>query len=115
MARFAVEYTRIVRSAFFKDGGFDPEAVYVMRVVWIGSLERKPMQASKIALYADLPRTTVIRKLAQLIARGYVVRRGEAYEAAEHLLYGHHSGFEELADLVLRTAKALDRNGHQDC
>jgi DNA-binding IclR family transcriptional regulator len=47
--------------------------------VVVGHAERRPMNATKISLYVDLPRTTVLRKLEQLIEHGVVVKHGLNY------------------------------------
>lgn len=45
----------------------------------VGHAEGRPMTVTKIAHYVDLPRSTVQRKLEQLLALGIIVRRGNAY------------------------------------
>lgn len=40
----------------------------------IGQVDDKPMSATKVAQYIGLPRTTVIRKLNQLVETGMVER-----------------------------------------
>ncbi|WP_130214492.1 helix-turn-helix domain-containing protein [Bradyrhizobium genosp. SA-3] len=47
--------------------------------VVVGHAEARPMNATKISLYVNLPRSTVQRKLDQLQQLGVIVRRGNAY------------------------------------
>lgn len=62
--------------------------------VMVGTAEGKPMTASKLSLYLDLPRTTILRKLDQLISMGVVERRPGATfviaaDRAKNLTNGH--------------------------
>lgn len=41
------------------------------------------MSASKIALYIGVPRTTVLRRLEQLIAAGVLERRGRLFYVSD--------------------------------
>src|SRR5215469_8560244 len=47
--------------------------------VLIGHLEGRPMTASKLAHFVSLPRTTVLRRVDDLIELGHVVKRGQHY------------------------------------
>lgn len=64
----------------------DLDLVVVAFAVSIGHIEHRPMSASKIALYLDLPRTTVSRKLDELVRRDVVVQSGRHYLLSPHRL-----------------------------
>jgi len=48
------------------------EAVLILIAIALGYMEGRPFTASKLAAYLDTPRTSVLRKLAQLKREGFV-------------------------------------------
>jgi hypothetical protein len=83
IAHLVVELSRVLHASIYPELGerlaADVEAVLIAAAVAIGHTERRPMTASKIAHFLGMPRTTVLRKLAELDARGVVCRRGTRY------------------------------------
>ena len=55
------------------------ELQMVATAVFIGHASRRPMGATDISRYIEMPRATVLRRLAELIRRGIVVRKGRHY------------------------------------
>ena len=47
--------------------------------VYIGTVERRPMTATKIAAFVGMPRPTVIDRLRVLVRRGSVEKIGTTY------------------------------------
>ncbi|MDT9046471.1 helix-turn-helix domain-containing protein [Escherichia coli] len=74
--RLTIDMVRLAYSAYFSDDNFSSHAdlVLLCMAVGIGQLEGRPMSASKIAQYIGMPRVTVLRKLADLRARGLIER-----------------------------------------
>ena len=52
--------------------------------------EGKPMTASKLAHYLSIPRTTVLRRLDDLVARGTVTKEGSYYFFDPDAVERHH-------------------------
>jgi hypothetical protein len=84
VTRLYVELTRILQDSLC-DGvceAADGECASLSIVacaVAVGHFEGRPMNATKIALYVEMPRTTTLRKLAKLVEYGAVTRQGNAY------------------------------------
>lgn len=82
VARFVIGLNReLYRSLFPARADFAGrlDALMVACAVTIGHAEGRPMGATKIAAYLELPRTTVLRRLAELIAAGAIARDGTRY------------------------------------
>lgn len=54
--------------------GARADELVLLAAVFVGQAEGKPMNASKLAAYAGIPRPTVIRKLRALARRGVLER-----------------------------------------
>lgn len=54
-------------------GGLDALDILLLLAVRLGSVQGKPLNPSKLALYLDLPRSSVIRRLKVLGGQGLVV------------------------------------------
>ncbi|MCC8968188.1 helix-turn-helix domain-containing protein [Bradyrhizobium sp. Pear76] len=65
----------------------------IATAVYLGTLEERPMTATKLADYVGMPRATVIRRLRSLCRRGAVEKAGHHYRTP---------------------AKRLDRIGRED-
>jgi hypothetical protein len=58
----------------------DPDLALVAVAVMLGHAEGQPMTASQIALMLRMPRTSILRRLDALIARGLILRiKGKHY------------------------------------
>ena len=67
MSRLLLEMCR--RASRYVEGkslGAKMEAVLILIAIALGYMEGRPFTASKLAAYLDTPRTSVLRKLAQL-------------------------------------------------
>jgi hypothetical protein len=65
------------------------ETFFIGLCVAIGDMDGKPFSVAKIASYMRVPRTTVIRRLAQLQSWGLIDRRGRHYHLHEKTLNSH--------------------------
>jgi biotin operon repressor len=87
MSRLLLEMCR--RASRYVEGkslGAKMEAVLILIAIALGYMEGRPFTASKLAAYLDTPRTSVLRKLAQLKREGFVVQRGHTYVLNDDLL-----------------------------
>lgn len=79
--KFALEASQLMMGEDRKSAGFAGGVLgmFVMSCVFVGHAEGKPMNATKIAHYLNAPRTTVLRKLKELLDAGVLVQRGTYY------------------------------------
>jgi hypothetical protein len=66
--------------------GVHLETWFIGLCVAVGDLDGRPFSVAKIAAYMRVPRTTVIRKLAQLKSWGLIDRVGRRYQLREKTL-----------------------------
>jgi CRP-like cAMP-binding protein len=93
--KLMLEMARVMQESAF-DGlsfGSTIDAVFVGCCVGLGHAEDRPMTATKISHYLNMPRTTVLRKLDELIAVNAVKRVGNFYLVADE----RHSRVQWLA------------------
>lgn len=57
----------------------NPERTRIAVAVMLGHAEGHPMNASELATLLKMPRTSVLRRLKPLIARGLIKRSGDRY------------------------------------
>lgn len=109
ISRLLLELARIFHAKTYEGPGGKPfgaeiDIVFVGACVAIGDLEYRPMSASDIAGYIDMPRATVQRKLEQLVRRGIVSRAGTKFCMASHAV-ANADAFVELANRVIARAQ----------
>lgn len=83
--RLTLELTKIMHYSIY-DGmnfGATVDGLFVGCCVGIGHAESRPMTATKIAHYLNMSRTTVLRKLDELIELGAIERIGHYYVVSE--------------------------------
>lgn len=78
--------------------------------VLIGHIDGRPMNASKVAHYLDLPRTTVLRKLSDLVRLAIVERKGSAYVLSGSLSNHAAEYTVHAMDLIRRASDELLRS-----
>jgi len=86
VARTIIEITKVLQRTYANPGeplGATRELLFVGMCVFIGHLENRPMSASKVARFLEIPRTTALRRLHKLIKRGLVRRSGRFYYVNE--------------------------------
>src|SRR5262249_10829951 len=81
VARLVLSLLRTVRSAYTPELTLEQasEFLFLMMHLFIGHAQGKPLSASKLAHIAEMPRTTVLRRLTALIELGYLERIGNSY------------------------------------
>jgi hypothetical protein len=81
VARLVLGLLRTVRKAYTPELTLEEtsEFLFLMMHLFIGHVQGRPLSASHLARIAEIPRTTVLRRLAGLIELGYVERTGTTY------------------------------------
>jgi hypothetical protein len=89
----------------------DGELLLVCTAAIVGHAENRPMTAMSIANYVELPRTTVSRKLKELVGYGMLERHGRAFLLSprwalhsDMAVSGYLSVFEAAAKALESTA-----------
>lgn len=77
-----LEIMRLCCRAYFNGSRFGSCAsdMALLGAILVGQAEGRPMNASKLSAFAEIPRPTVIRRLSVLISKGIVERNGDAFE-----------------------------------
>lgn len=77
-----LEIMRLCCRAYFSGSRFGSCAsdMALLGAILVGQAEGRPMNASKLSAFAEIPRPTVIRRLSVLIRKGIVERHGDAFE-----------------------------------
>jgi DNA-binding MarR family transcriptional regulator len=92
--------------------GADATLLLIRAAVYIGTIDGRPLTATKLADYLGLPRATVIRKLQQLVQRGAIEREDGHYCTPRRRLDQIDRG--DLADLVKLIQAAAQRLTNSD-
>jgi DNA-binding IclR family transcriptional regulator len=85
------------------------ETMFIGLCIYIGDIEGKPFSVSKIAEYMCVPRTTVMRHIAQLQSWNLVNRQGRRYYVRVEKLnsiMGMRS-YERIRRILAETTKGL--------
>lgn len=116
ISRMFVDISREIRTAVFGDqaDGDDMTGVLVACAVGIGTFEGRPMTATKLALYVDLPRTTVLRKLDRLCDINVVRKVGRIYVLSTSRIQTFpQDRRERYYKIIFSTCELLRSKGHQ--
>jgi IclR helix-turn-helix domain len=112
VARLALSLLRTVRNAYTPDLTLAEasEFLFLMMHLFIGHAQGKPLSASRLARIAEMPRTTVLRRLAMLIELGYLERIGNRYylTAKSNVPYQRRVLLEHISN-IQHTAKELSK------
>jgi hypothetical protein len=84
--RLMIDIMRTVHDAYVPASepfGARLETCFIGLCVAVGDLDGRPFSVAKIGAYVGVPRTTVIRKLAQLESWGFIYREGRRYYLRE--------------------------------
>lgn len=81
IAQLVIAISRAFARSYYPGTGLarSIELQLVAMAVFIGHAEDRPMSASAVARFVELPRPTVLRRLQALIKARYVVRKGRYY------------------------------------
>jgi hypothetical protein len=78
--------------------------------VFLRTLMCSPVRASTIAQALKLPRTTVNRRLQDMMKQGYVERVGNAYRMTDKVnIPGLQDRLQRRIDMILETARELSK------
>jgi hypothetical protein len=102
----ALKLTRIFNQAVVRAPA-RADVVHVIQAVYFGHLSGCPMTAHKISMFIDMPRTSVLRRLAVLARNGYVRRQGKYYYIAEARLRNSPADLDAAIKTVVSAGKAL--------
>jgi len=75
----------------------------------LGHLEGRPLNAHKIALILNTPRTTVLRRLAWLRKHDLVIKSGRSYIVNAEVIARHTSHIPEIIREVRKAVDALSK------
>jgi DNA-binding MarR family transcriptional regulator len=114
LARLWIELTRqlhrSVAPELQEQFGSRTNLLLIGIAIYLGTIEGRPLTASKLAAYVGMPRASVIRRLRTLCRRGAVERKGAVYrtpaDRLDRMSRGDHA---RLMRLVRTTAEELSR------
>jgi DNA-binding transcriptional ArsR family regulator len=103
MARMVIALMRNTNTAYFPDMRLNDaiDLRYVATYVFLGHVEGRLMNVSKLARALGMPRATVLRKLGVLMKIGYVERVGRSYRVTEK------ANLPNLLEVVARNAEII--------
>jgi DNA-binding IclR family transcriptional regulator len=110
LATAAIELSRILGAAVQPVTAAHADTVLVLQACYLGTLQGRPMSASKIAHFLGMPRTTVIGRLAFLTEHGYAKRdvSGAAYVISPERLNQPSANLDRAVKIIREAARALD-------
>jgi IclR helix-turn-helix domain len=83
LAKAYIALTRVMVDSVFGNKPADHLLLLIGSAIMVGHAENRPMNATKIAHYVGLPRSTVIRRLNEFLRFGVIVRDGNVYLLSE--------------------------------
>lgn len=114
LARLWIELTRQLHRSVAPDlqeqFGSRANLLLIGIAIYLGTIEGRPLTATKLASYVGMPRASVIRRLGILCRRGAVERKGAIYRTPskrlERLARNEHAA---LVRLIRSTNEKLGR------
>jgi hypothetical protein len=103
----SIKFSRVFSTPYFRTRRLQAEHRFILRAVWFGHLTGGPMTAHKLALFLEIPRTTVIRRLAELVKFGCVERIGTRYYVSDRDIKRHPPIVLKAAKIITDAADAL--------
>jgi CRP-like cAMP-binding protein len=79
LAKAYISLNRIMSDSVFGEEPADQSLLLIGCAIMVGHAENKPMNATKIAHYIAMPRSTVVRKLNEFLRAGVIARHGNLY------------------------------------
>jgi hypothetical protein len=108
LADVVLKLTRIFNQAVVRAPAH-ADVVHVIQAVYFGHLSGRPMTAHKISMFINMPRTSVLRRLAFLIRNGYVRKQGKFYYVAEARLRRSPADLDAAIKTIVAAGKELQR------
>lgn len=108
--RFLLDLVRLM-SARTAQQRLSFDQVELLAAVVMGELEGRPFHASSLASFLEVPRPTLVRKMAALANAGFIERRdGHYFTNQERINHPDVIGLmQRLTALILTTADQLQR------
>ena len=107
LAKAYVALTRVMVDSVFGDKPADHSLLLIGSAVMVGHAENRPMNATKIAQYIGLPRSTVIRKLNEFLRAGVIARHGNVYLLSEERAHNQTKYVSEAMRIFRAAEKSL--------
>ena len=82
LSRFFNDVDRFIHAATFGEGerfAYTRELMAVLRAVFLGQIEGRPMGIARLSRHLAMPRATTERKLRELEKRGLISRHGRGF------------------------------------
>jgi hypothetical protein len=83
LAKAYIALTGVMVDSVFGNKPANYSLLLIGSAIMVGHAENRPMNATKIANYVGLPRSTVIRKLNEFLRVGAIARQGNVYLLSE--------------------------------
>jgi len=108
LARAYIALTRVMVDSVFGKKPVDHSLLLIGCAIMVGHAENRPMNATKIAHYIGLPRSTVIRKLKEFLRAGVIARHGNVYLLSEKRAYNQTKYVTEAMRIFRTAEKGLE-------
>lgn len=92
-SKVILEMLRRLSKVYFDEDNYGAAVPYMTlyAAILIGQVEDRPMNLTKLADYAGMPRGTAVRKLKELEGMNIVVRDGDKYYLNEPIVNGEEA------------------------
>jgi len=107
LAKAYIALTRVMIDSVFGDKPADHSLLLIGSAIMVGHAENKPMNATKIAQYVGLPRSTVIRQLNEFLRAGVIARHGNVYLLSEERAHNQTKYVTEAMRIFRSAEKSL--------
>jgi predicted transcriptional regulator len=107
LAKAYIALTRVMVDSVFGKKPADHSLLLIGSAIMVGHAENRPMNATKISHYVGLPRSTVIRKLNELLRTGVVARHGNVYLLSEERAHNQTKYVTEAMRIFYTAEKSL--------
>jgi predicted transcriptional regulator len=104
LAKAYIALTRVMVDSVFGEKAADHSLLLIGTAIMVGHAENRPLNATKIAHYIGMPRSTVIRKLNEFLRAGVIARQGNVYLLSEERAHNQTKYVTE-AMRIFRTAE----------
>jgi DNA-binding MarR family transcriptional regulator len=86
--KMVLKLLRISHAAYLPGHHFaaDIDQLILLIGIFIGQVEGRPFTAAKLAIFLDIPRTTLLRRLAGMEKEGIIAREDHRYHMASSKL-----------------------------
>jgi DNA-binding MarR family transcriptional regulator len=113
MCRLYIGLIRSINDDYGAQFAADSDSCTVRTIgiyVFLRTLMCSPVRASTIAQTLKLPRTTVIRRLQDMVKQGYIERVGNAYRVTDKVNIPElQDKLQRRIDMILETARELSK------